>query len=375
MHSKFKVALVHDWLTDFGGAERVLLAFHELFPDAPIFTTFFRPENLPMFADADIRTSYLQKIPFARKHHRLFFPMMPAAVESWDFGEFDLVISDSSSGCAKGIVTKPETLHICYCHNPNRALWDGAHEYLRLHEKNFNFLARKMIPRQLMKMRIWDRVAADRVDYFLANSEFVAKRIQKYYQREATVIHPPVETKQFVPSEKKPANYFLAVGRLIPYKRFDLAIQAANVLGVKLRIVGIGPEEKRLRAMAGPTVTFFGKVSEETLRRMYSECRALIFPQVEDFGLTAVEVQASGRPVIAFHGGGALETIRQNQTGIFFNQQTVSSLADAMQRAIRKRWVKKSIVKNAERFDTDKFKKRILEFVEEKLEEIYTASQ
>ncbi len=369
LHRKLRVALVHDWLTDFGGAERVLLAFHELFPDAPIFTTFFREENLPMFANADIRTSYLQKIPFARKHHRFFFPMMPAAVESWDFSDFDVVISDTSSGCAKGIVTKPDTLHISYCHNPNRALWDGAHEYFKLHEKNYNFIARSMIPRQLMKMRIWDRVAADRVDYFLANSEFVAKRIKKYYQRDAEVIHPPVETKKFTPSEKKPASYFLAIGRLIPYKRFDLAIQAANVLGVKLRIVGVGPAEKELRAMAGPTVQFFGKVPEEILQRMYRECKALIFPQVEDFGLTAVEVQASGRPVVAFRGGGALETVKQNQSGMFFAQQTVSSLADAMQRATRKRWVKKSIVKNAQRFDVDKFKKRILEFIEEKLAE------
>ncbi|MFH1375927.1 MAG: glycosyltransferase [Patescibacteria group bacterium] len=363
---KFRVALVHDWLTDFGGAERVLLAFHELFPDAPIFTTFFREENLPQFADADVRTSYLQKIPFAAKRHRLFFPMMPTAVEAWDFSEFDVVISDTSSGCAKGIITKPSTQHICYCHNPARALWDGAHEYLKLHRKNFNFIARKLIPRQLMKMRIWDRVAADRVDYFIANSEFVAKRIEKYYQRESTVIHPPVETKQFTPSEKSPASYFLAVGRLIPYKRFDLAIQAANVLGAKLRIVGTGPEEKRLRAMAGPTVQFFGKVSEDILQRMYCECRALIFPQVEDFGLTAVEVQASGRPVVAFKGGGALETVIPNQSGIFFPQQTVSSLADAMQRALRKRWVKKAIVKNAQRFDVARFKKRILSFIEER---------
>ncbi|MFH0834426.1 MAG: glycosyltransferase [Patescibacteria group bacterium] len=368
MHSqKLRVALVHDWLTDFGGAERVLLALHEIFPDAPIFTSFFRPENLPMFADADIRTSYLQKIPFAKNHHRVFFPFMPAAIESFDLSEFDLVISDSSSGCAKGIITKPETLHICYCHNPNRALWDGSHEYLRLHEKNFGWLARKMIPRQLMKMRIWDRVAADRVDHFIANSDFVARRIAKYYQRESTVIHPPVETKNFAPNDEKAKDYFLAVGRLIPYKRFDLAIQAANILGVKLRVVGVGPEERKLRAMAGPTVKFFGKVSEEILQKMYRECRALIFPQVEDFGLTAVEVQASGRPVIAFRGGGALETVRENHSGIFFAEPTVSSLADALQKAAKKRWVKKAIVKNAERFDVINFKKKILKFVEQQL--------
>jgi glycosyltransferase involved in cell wall biosynthesis len=367
LNTKLKIALVCDWLTDFGGAERVLLALHEMYPDAPIFTTLYRPDNLPQFSDADIRTSYLQHIPFAATHHRAFFPFMPAAVEAWDFSEFDVVISSTSSGCAKGIITKPSTLHICYCHNPNRALWDGSHEYLKLHKHKYNWLARKFIPHQLMKMRIWDRVAADRPDAFLANSNFVAKRIKRYYQREAQVIYPPVETKQFAPSGEKPGNYFLAVGRLIPYKRFDLAIQAANVIGAKLRVVGIGPEEKRLRAMAGPTVQFFGKVSEENLQRMYTECIALIFPQEEDFGLTAVEVQASGRPVVAYEGGGALETVVQNQTGILFNQQTVSSLADAMQRAAKKTWIPKSIAKQAQRFDVDKFKKGVDEFIRQKL--------
>jgi glycosyltransferase involved in cell wall biosynthesis len=360
---KLKIAIVHDWLTDFGGAERVVLALHELYPDAPIYTSLYRPDNLPQFRDCEVITSYLQKVPFAAKHHRMFFPFMPAAMEQFDFSDFDVVISSSSSGCAKGIITKPSTLHICYCHNPNRALWDGSHEYLRLHEKNYNWLARKMIPRQLMKMRIWDRVAADRVDVFVANSNFVGKRIKRYYQRESEVIYPPVETRSFQPIDKKPASYFLAIGRLIPYKRFDLAIQAANVLEMKLRIVGAGPEEKRLRSIAGPTVQFMGKISEDQLRRMYAECKALIFPQEEDFGLTAVEVQASGRPVVAFKSGGALETVVSNKTGIFFADQTVSSLADAMQKAARKPWVKKSIVKHAERFDIEKFKKQVDELV------------
>jgi glycosyltransferase involved in cell wall biosynthesis len=359
---KLKIALVHDWLTDFGGAERVLLALHELYPDAPIYTTLYRPEQLPQFAKADVRTSYLQGWPFAARKHRLMLPFMPAAVESFDLSNFDVVISSTSSGCAKGVITKPETLHICYCHNPNRVLWDGSHEYQKLHK--FNFLARQLIPRQLKKLRIWDRVAADRVDAFLANSAFVARRIQKYYQAEAAVIHPPVDTSKFTPSEdSKAGSYFLAVGRLIPYKRFDLAIQAANVLGAKLRIVGTGPELEHLKNIAGPTVSFFGAVSEEILRKMYAECRALIFPQLEDFGLTAVEVQASGRPVIAFRGGGALETVVPNRTGIFFAEQTVASLGDAMQRAAKTRWVKKSIQKHAERFDISKFKKQMDEFV------------
>lgn len=367
LNRKLRIALVHDWLTDFGGAERVLLALHELYPDAPIYTSFYRPENLPQFKDAEVVTSYLQKIPGARQRHRLFFPFMPAAIEQFDFSRFDVVISSTSSGCAKGIITKPSTLHICYCHNPNRALWDGSQEYLRLHSHKYGWLARKLIPHQLMKMRIWDRVAADRVDYYVANSNYVAQRIKRYYQREAEVIYPPVELKNYQPSDKSPASYFLAVGRLIPYKRFDLAIQAANVLELKLRIVGTGPEEKRLRSIAGPTVSFLGKIPEEQLQRMYAECQALIFPQEEDFGLTAVEVQASGRPVIAYKAGGALETVVANKTGIFFAQQTVSALADAMQKALKIKWVPKSIAKNVERFDAVRFKKQIDELVREQV--------
>jgi glycosyltransferase involved in cell wall biosynthesis len=363
LRSKLKIALVHDWLTDFGGAERVLFVLHELYPEAPIFTSFFRPENLPQFRDADVRVSYLQKIPFAKNHHRFFYPFMPAAIEQFDFSEFDLVISTTSSGCAKGIITNPDTIHICYCHNPSRVLWDGSQEYLNLH--NLNFLTRKLLPRQLMKLRIWDRCAADRVDYFLANSKFVARRIQKYYQREAKVIYPPVEVKNFEPAEEKPKDYFLAVGRLIPYKRFDLVIAAANVLGVKLRIVGTGSEEKKLKAIAGSTVRFFGKVSDSILQKMYAECQALVFPQVEDFGLAPVEANASGRPVIAFEDGGALETIVPNRTGIFFREQSVDSLSDAMQKVRKMKWVKKSIVKNAQRFDVKRFKEKIFEVVEE----------
>lgn len=376
MSRKLKIALVADWLTDFGGAERVLLVLHEMYPDAPIYTTLYRPENLPQFTKADVRTSYLQSVPGAAKKHRYFLPFMPTAIESFDLDEYDVVISSTSSGCAKGVITKPGTLHICYCHNPSRALWDESHAYQRLHR--FGWIARQLIPRQLKKMRIWDRVASDRVDTFVTNSQFVARRIEKYYQAEAEVIYPPVETRKYqiqsavadpadpakIEKKDKPGSYFLAVGRLIPYKRFDLAIQAANVLGVKLRIVGTGPEETRLKSIAGPTVSFFGAVSEEILRKMYAECRALIFPQTEDFGLTAVETMAAGRPVIAFRSGGALETVVPNRTGLFFAEQTVSSLADAMQKIQKIRWIKKSIQKHAERFDSAKFKKKMDELVQ-----------
>lgn len=357
-----KVAIVTDWLTDFGGAERVLLAWRQLYPEAPIFTTFYRPENLPQFAGADVRTSYLQKIPGAARRHRLFYPLMPAAVEQFDLDAYDIVLSSSSTGCSKGVITRPETLHVCYCHNPSRALWDGSHGYGQLH--SFNPLARLLIPGQLKELRIWDRCAADRVDVFLANSETVAKRIAKYYQREATVLHPPVDCAAFAPAEKVAAGeYFLAVGRWIPYKRFDLVIAAANKLGVPLKIVGGGPEEARLRQLAGPTVELVGRVSEEELKKMYAECRALIFPQLEDFGLTAVEVQAAGRPVVAYRAGGALETVVPNRTGIFFAEQTVESLADALQKAAATKWVPATIRKNAARFDLPVFQKKFAEFV------------
>jgi glycosyltransferase involved in cell wall biosynthesis len=279
-------------------------------------------------------------------------------VEAWDFSDYDVVISSTSSGCAKGIITKPDTLHISYCHNPSRVLWGGSQAYGKLHR--YAPPLSWLIPRQLKKLRLWDRVAADRVDFFLANSECVARRIEKYYQAEAEVIYPPVDTKAFAPaSDVKAGNYFLAVGRLIPYKRFDLVVQAANVLGLPLRVVGTGPEEQYLRSIAGPTVKFFGSVSEEQLRRMYAECKALVFPQEEDFGLTAVEVQAAGRPVVAYRAGGALETVVSGRTGIFFTQQTVAALGDAMERAAKTRWVTKSIQKNAERFDLQHFKKQI----------------
>ena len=357
-----RVALVTDWLTDFGGAERVLLAWREIWPDAPIYTTVYRPENVPQFKGADIRTSFLQRVPFAKTHHRLVAPLMPEAVESFDLDAYDIVISSSSSGCSKGIITKPETLHVSYCHNPPRYLWDGCHAYGKLH--TWNPLLSWMIPQQLRKLRVWDRAAADRVDYFVTNSAFVAHRIQKYYQREAAVLHPPVDTRAFAPApDAKQGSYYLAVGRLIPYKRFDIAIQAANILKSRLRIAGTGPDEARLRSMAGPTVQFVGKVSEEHLKRMYSECQALLFPQEEDFGLTAVEVQAAGRPVIAYGAGGALETVVNNRTGIFFREQTPASLADAMQRAEGKRWMSKVIQKHAERFDIEKFKKDFLGMV------------
>lgn len=362
MAHKLKVALVHDWLVDFGGAERLLLALRALYPAAPIFTAFYDATKLPQFQDAQIQTSYLQKIPFAKERHRFFLPFMPAAIEQFDLSAFDLVISSTSSGCAKGVLTSSKTTHICYCHNPSRVLWDRCQAYLKLHQPNF--LLRKLLPRQLTKLRIWDRVAADRVDYFLANSNFVAQRIRKYYQREAEVIYPPVETAKFLPSGEPPRDYFLAIGRLVPYKRFDLIVAAANKLKLNLRVVGTGPELARLQALAGPTVRFLGQVSESLLRKMCAECQALIFPQVEDFGLTPVEVNASGRPVIAFAQGGACESLLPNKTGVFFPQQEVGSLVQAIEHLRKRHWNARVLAKQAARFDSRHFQAQISAFVE-----------
>lgn len=299
----------------------------------------------------------MQKIPQAPKYHRFLLPWMPAAIEQFDFSDFDLVISSTSSGCAKGILTGPQTTHICYCHNPSRVLWDGSQQYIQLHRPNF--LLRHLIPRQLTKMRIWDQVAASRVDSFLANSQFVAARIKKYYQREAQVIYPPVELTKFQPTESPPKDYFLAVGRLIPYKRFDLVIAAAKRARIQLKIVGTGPELQSLKNQAGGAVEFCGQVSEAVLQKMYAECQALIFPQVEDFGLTPVEVNASGRPVVALQQGGACEVVVPNKTGIFFAEQTAESLAEALQRVQKKTWNEKLIRQNAERFQLQNFQKQI----------------
>ena len=351
-----RVAIVADWLVSLGGAERVLEALAELYPKAPIYTPLYNKQLFPQY-EKRVRTSYLQRIPFALKHHRLLVPCMPRAVESWDFSKFDIVISSSSSGMSKGIITGISTHHICYCHTPPRYLWDNANAYIGLHRPGL--FSRLLLPGQLMRLRLWDTLASQRVDTFIANARIVSDRIQKYYRRESTVIYPPVDCSAYLHSTAKKKDYFLAVGRLIPYKRFDLVIGAANALKVPLRIVGTGPEKKRLQKMAGPTVTFLEHISDDQLASMYAQCTALVFPQVEDFGLTAVEVQAAGRPVVAFQKGGALETVIPNRTGVFFNEPTIAALAAAMKKVQTLRTTKAVMQKNARRFDKLKFQKEM----------------
>ncbi len=328
-----RVALVHDYLVQRGGAERVLEAFAELFPEAPIFTLLHDPEAMRgLFSNRDIRTSFLQKIPWTRRNHRLFPPLMPLAIEQFNFRDFDLVLSDSSS-YAKGVITGPETLHVSYMHTPMRYAWDDCHKYTE--DFGFPRLVKRLVPFLMNPIRLWDQTSASRPDYIIANSRFVANRIAKYYRRNTEVIHPPVDTGRFriLPSlERK--DFFLMVGRLIAYKRHDIAIRAFNELRLPLKIIGRGPEYDRLRALAGPTVEFLGRVPDEELPRYYGECRAFIFPQEEDFGIVAFEAFSAGRPLIAFRGGDIPEHLEEGKTGIFFDRQTPDDIISAV-RAFR----------------------------------------
>jgi glycosyltransferase involved in cell wall biosynthesis len=356
-----KVALVHDYLNQYGGAEKVLEVFTEIFPDAPIYTLVYDPKLIDkILPGKEIRASFLQRIPFARSHHRLFPPLMPLATERFDLSEYDLVLSDSAA-FSKGVITKPETLHICYCHTPIRYAWDDSHKYVR--EFNIPFWAKPFVPLFMNYLRLWDREAAFRVDKFICNSEFVANRIRKYYKSESEVIHPPVDVEKFFPGEKI-EKYFLMVGRLLVYKRFDLAIEAFNELGLPLKIIGTGPEMKKLKKRANWNIEFLGDVDNDKLREYYQNCQALIFPQEEDFGIVAVEAMACGRPVIAYRGGGALESIKEGETGIFFNEQKTDSLVAAVKKFSSKEFNSHGIHNHAKKFDKKIFSEKIKKFVE-----------
>ncbi len=356
-----KTAIVVDWLTQMGGAERVVLAIKELFPEAPIYATVYNPDTVDrVFHDMDVRTSFIQRLPGAKKSYQKYLPLMPTAVEQFDLSEFDLVISSSSS-MAKGILTRAETVHVCYCHTPMRYAWDFYHEYLN--GPDVGWLKRKVIPWLMNYIRMWDRLTADRVDYFIANSETVARRIKKHYHRDSVVINPPVEASFFTPGDID-EDYFLVISRLVPYKRVDMAIQACNELGLPLRVIGTGPEFDRLKAMAGPTVKMMGRLSEEEIKTHYSQCRAFLFPGEEDFGITPLEAQASGRPVIAFGKGGALETVVDGKTGLFFAEQTVDSLKSSIKRFENTSFDRQVIRQHAEKYDKVSFQEAFKSFLD-----------
>ena len=356
-----KIALVHDYLVQYGGAERVLEAFTELYPYAPIYTLIYDPDAMHgVFAAKRIYTSFLQKSRLVRKHHRLFPPLMPLAIEQFDFSKYDVVLSDSSS-YAKGILTRPETLHISYMHTPMRYAWDDCQKYTE--DFGFPRFIKKLVPFFMNPIRIWDRVSADRVDRIIANSNFVAARIQKYYRKDSIVIHPPVDINRFsiAPVQK---DYYLMVGRLIAYKRHDIAIEAFNRLKLPLKIIGRGPEMERLKKLAGPTIEFLGRVDEEELPRYYSECRGFIFPQEEDFGIVAIEALASGRPLIAYRGGDIPEHMEEGRMGVFFDEQTSKAIVEAVQKFETMTFDPEEIRSRVLHFDKDQFKAKIKDYIE-----------
>lgn len=346
-----KVALVYDRVTKWGGAERVLEVLHELFPDAPLFTSIYDAKRAPWAKVFEVKTSFLQNLPISFRHE--YYPFfMPIAFESFSFDDFDLVISITSEA-AKGIITKPKTIHVCYCLTPTRYLWSGFDEYFN--SSIFRFFLKPVI----VYLRKWDVIAARRPDYYIAISKEVQGRIKKYYDRESKVIYPSVE---ILDANHKISNtgFFLVVSRLVPYKRIDVAIEACNILKLPLKIIGTGFEEKKLKSLAGPTVEFLGNLTDSELVGYYKSCRALIFPGNEDFGLTMIEAQAYGKPVIAFRGGGALEIIREGKTGLFFNTQTVDACQQALQIFEREIFLSSECMQNAEQFSSRRFKKEFL---------------
>lgn len=363
-----KLALVHDWLNQMGGAEIVLEALVEIFPNAPIYTSIYWREKMPpAYQTWDIRTSFLDRWPFIHRRHQWFLPFYPLAFESFQLRDYDIVISNKSGFC-HGIITPPTTLHICYCLTPTRYLWNTS-EYLE--QEEVGRLSRALLVPMLNYLRMWDRLAADRVDRFVAISRAVQDRIARFYRRDSEVIYPPVHTRHYAPAAQ-PADYFLIVSRLIPYKRLDLAIRAFNQLGLPLIIVGEGRDRKRLEAMAGSNIRFTGRLDGEELAKLMARCRAFIFPGAEDFGIAPVEAQAAGRPVIAYAAGGALDTVVDGETGLFFYEQTVEALISAVRRLEElgdAHFDPARIRRHAEQFDAGRFRDQMKAFVERAWEE------
>ena len=359
-----KVALVHEHLAQDGGAERVLRVLAEMFPEAPIYTLLYKQKHADRyFKDRHIETSIIQKLPWGVKRYRWYMPFMPMAVEFFDLTNYDVIIS-SSSAFAKGVITQTDSLHICYCHTPTRYLWSDTHKYIN--ELKYNKFFKKIISLMLNRIRVWDKVAADRVDKFIANSTVVKHRISKYYRRSSEVIYPPVDTHKFRIANKL-GDYFLVGCRLVSYKRVDLVIETFKELGpnFKLKIFGDGVDEKRLRKIAGDSVNieFLGRVSDEEKAELYSHSLAFLNPQEEDFGITTIEAMAAGRPVIAYARGGATETVIEGKTGTFFHEQTVKSLGDVIRKFDRNRYNPQEIKNYSDKFSVANFKEAITSFI------------
>ena len=362
-----RVALVHDWLNGMRGGEKVLELLCELYPEAEIFTLFYEQDNVsPIIASKLVNVSPLQRFPWARKAYRCYLPLYPWAIERFRLQGFDLVISTSHCA-AKGIRVPPPARHVCYCLTPMRYIWDLFDVYFpRGGPRPLSSLAMRLLVKRL---RRWDVETAQRVDFFIAISEHIAKRISRYYGRSASVINPPVDTEFFTPGGVKKSSQYLLVSALVPYKRIDLAIAAFNGVGLPLAIVGEGPEARRLRAIAKGNITFLGWVANEQLRQLYRESQAIIFPGEEDFGLVPVEAQACGTPVIAYKKGGVLESVVDGVTGCFFEQQTAGAIRKAVEQLDTTRYETTALRKNAERFSKQRCAEQLREFIALKVAE------
>ena len=353
-----RVAIVYDRVNKWGGAERVLLALHGIFPQAPLYTSVYDARNAPWAkVFPKIYTSFLQRLPLSQRNHDKLAFLMPLAFESFDFSEYDLVISVTSEA-AKGIITQPRTKHICYCLTPTRYLWSGYDFYFQ--NKILRFFSKPAVS----YLRNWDKVAAQRPDTIIAISTVVQKRIKKYYGREAKLIYPPAGKFQ-TSNIKSQTNYFLVVSRLVPYKRVGLVVKAFNELELPLVIVGTGSEAKKLQKIARENIKFVGQLTDRQLANYYRRSRALIFAQEEDFGLVAVEAQSFGLPVIAFKAGGALDIVKDGKTGIFFAKQEEKNLIKAIRRFEKLSFNWKIIKKNAQKFTQKRFKRQFQTFIQE----------
>lgn len=354
-----RVAIVHDFLLQMGGAEKVVEVLHEMFPDAPIYTSAFDRDAMPArYRDWDVHTTFLQRLPLKRRTHRAALLLYPAAFESFDLSNFDLVIS-SSSWFAKGVITQPHTTHICYTHTPMRLAW-MPNSYMK--DERISMMMRTMMAPGLNYLRGWDVQASMRVDHYVANSRVVADRIQKFYRRESVVIAPPVETERFYISPEVD-DYSIMVTRLAPYKRLDLAVSAFTRLGRPLKIVGTGRYMEQLKKIAGPSIEFMGHVSDNALPTLLARARSYIMPGMEDFGIAPVEANAAGRPVIALGVGGALDSQIDGVTGVLFGAPTVESLIKAIHRADAIDFDPHQIRAHAETFDHETFKARMGDFI------------
>ncbi len=361
-----KIALIHDHLAQQGGAEKVLEVLAEMFPQAPIYVLLYKQDNVDKyFKNRKIKSSIIQRLPGGVKHYRWYMALMPMAVEFFDLSDFDLVISSTSS-FAKGVITKPETKHICYCHTPTRYLWSDTHQYIR--ELRYNKYFKKIISLVLNYVRIWDRQAADRVDKFIANSKTSQERIKKYYRRNSVIIYPSIEEEKFYIS-KEQDDYFLAGSRLVPYKRIDIVIKAFKKMNKKLKIFGDGLDLDHLKEIAGndKNIEFLGRVSDQKRSELFSRCQAFINPQKEDFGITIVEAMASGRPVIALGQGGATETIIEGKTGEFFKNENVEDIIKVVENFNSAKYQAQEIREYAMRFSKENFKKNMIRFIEEEI--------